>query len=377
MRYVSRSRRALIRLAGLAIASLGFTGCPEATTNAPECGTDVPHVTHDGSTIVFGITSLTIDPNDSPNVPHTGFDIDGFASDEADPGGCVHQDFLSVLDPESNCSSVHNEHCAATSLRCSCATMLDFTRPDGGREPSCFGSVDNQLPTVATTITQVLGTDLRASISGDVARGRLVVIARITGIDAFDEDPEVHVQLLNGFAAPGTACTTPMLGGRYQIDRDSLRAGGTTEADGAVDLTGSIHGGRLRAAGTDTEAFTIAFPLADHRFRFELRHPIVAADLGAEGAVRGNFGGWVDGDALATEFAQIAPSAADAIRMVVGQLVDIRLNDVCEDRTVTPSRLGGMSFGMGFELTRVAIDPTNPVVDAPAAGTCLAASDGG
>ncbi len=361
----------LIRTAALTFAGIAaLAACAPTTPPAPECGSDVTHRTHDGSTIVFVVRRLTIDPDDLPENPHTGFDLDGFASTDSDANGCAHPDFLSALDPESNCSAVdHDARCTAFSAQCSCRDTLNF----GGS--GCVGAVDNQLPTIANTLAILTSPDIRASVSDDVGSGRVVILARITGIDAFDDDPEVHVQLFNGFAAPGTACTSPTLDARYQIDVASLRAGGTTEADFAVDLVGAIHQGRLRAAGGDADAFTISFPFAELPFRFELRHLMIAADLTPEGATNGNFGGWVDGQTLGDEFVRIAPEYEGIVRGIVAGMTDLSVNGLCSDSTASPARIGRVGFGLGFDLVRATIDPNNPVVAAALPGTCGAPRD--
>ncbi len=315
---------------------------------------------------MFALTSAVIDENDNPDVPHTGFDVDGFASSDVEPLGCTHLDYVSYLDPEQNCSVVAHERCVDSTVACTCAPFA----LTAGR---CLGTVDNQLPTGALVLLSGLGIDLRRASNTAMAAGRFVVLVQLLGVDDLANDPAIRARLFRGFAAPATACTTPFAGGIYQIDRASLLAGGSAPSDAAVELTGSIVNGRLRVSTGDAGFFPLRWPVerdAVPPMLFDTHHATLAMDLTADLGTRGNFGGWVDASRVIEWFARSAPDYVSVVRGVLGGLVDIQVNGVCDGTAITPPAFGGISIGFGFDAVRVQLDPVNPVADAATLPHC-------
>ncbi len=323
--------------------------------------------------LVFALTSAVIDENDSPDAPHTGFDLDGFASSDVDPQGCTHLDYWSSLDPDQNCASVLNERCVDTTAACACPSV-------SGDAGSCtIGAVDNQLPTSASTLLTASSSDIRQSAINAMSAGRFVVLVQLLDVNDLRDDPAVRARLFRGFAAPGTACATPFARGTYQIDRTSLRAGGRSPNDAAVELTGSIVGGRIRVSTGDAGFFPLRWPFDQGSMPplvLDTHHATLAMDLTADLGTRGNFGGWVDSVRVIEWFASLAPDYISVARGVVGGLVDIQVNRVCDGSANTPPTYGGISIGFGFDAVRVQLDPVTPVVDAPQPGSCEAAGSG-
>lgn len=362
----------------LVVALALLAGCEPAPRrpDAPDSATGRPVGCFDSDaasatasgTIWFAMTDIAIDQNDSPDVPHTGFNLDNLYSDDTDMGGCTHPDYYALFDD--------HQHCMTNTEACPAMPNPGCRRAQGAE---CRGGVDNQFPTGATTLQDVAAdVDLRTAARQEVSAGRFVILLEVFDVDDCLNDTSVRVRIFRGFAAPGTACAMPGREATYQIDRASLRPQGSTADDAIVDLPGVMQNGHVRVVpemSTDRTVLPLRWPararppqawidLPTHR-------PLVAFDLAAGGGTRGNFGGWVAGADAAVAIATIVPGyGLDQIQQVVGGIADIMVNGVCDDESVTPARLGGVSIGFGFDLVRVRIDDANPVVDAPMPGSC-------
>src|SRR5437868_2328483 len=71
-------------LAGCPPPPPGDGGGTDAATDGPPSRS---------GTYVYLISRLTIDPDNGPGSPHTGFNLDGLYSDQADADGCNQQDY--------------------------------------------------------------------------------------------------------------------------------------------------------------------------------------------------------------------------------------------------------------------------------------------
>ncbi len=378
--------RARVLLAALAALVLALPACspppsppprPPHGTCALASSTPAPNTSGD---LVFALTSAVIDENDNPDVSHTGFDLDGLASSDVDPLGCTHLDYLSSLDSDQNCTRAEDEQCVETSATCACPS-------DGQDAGTCLGAVDNQLPTFVSTVAGFLtirGPDFRRSSRVAMSGGQFIVLVQLLGVDDLNNDPNVRARLFRGFVAPATTCRAPFASGRYQIDRGSLRAGGTTPNDAAVELAGAIVNGRLRVSAGDAAVFRLRWPTVDWvatpPLPLDTHHVSIAMDVSADLGTRGNLGGWVDAEPVIAWFIAADPSGYGRwIRGIAGGLVDIQVSGICDGSAMTPPTYGGISIGFGFDAVRVQLDPVTPVVDAPQPGSCEAAgsADGG
>lgn len=293
---------------------------------------------------VFVMNALNVDPDDNPANPHTGFDVDGRASDGSDAIGCNHSDFGSALDPDQN-----------SPTGCLFNTA------------GCNGAVDNQFPTMADTIQSATGMDARALLNTSIDRHVLVLMLRLTRVDSFVDDSDVGVQVFRGFPTFSSDCTTVTAGREYQVDQASLRTGGTTVDDAVFSVTASIVRGRLQFAAPDSFVFTLSgtnlLPIGIHAMRMR-------GDVTPDGISNGNLGGWDTGDNLVTQLRMIAPPQyAPIIPGLVGGFVDVQLMGVCRTGGSTP-RLGGVSLGAGFTAVPATLSTTMQVASAQMPGTC-------
>ncbi|MEI8258130.1 MAG: hypothetical protein WCJ30_20830, partial [Deltaproteobacteria bacterium] len=293
---------------------------------------------------VYVLNAISVDPDDSPARPHTGFDIDGRQSTTSDVVGCLKADFASALDPDQNAPS-----------GCVFGT------------PGCNGGVDNQFPTMATTILSVTGMDARVGLTTAVNHSQLVFMLRLTRVDSFADDADVGVQIYTGFPTFSTGCTSVLPGRTYQVDSRSITAGGSTLDNALFSATAQIVAGRLRFTGSDTSVFTLSgtglLPIALHAMRLR-------GDVTPTGIANGNLGGWDTGDDLVAQLTTIAPTYAALLPSVIGGFVDYQMMGICIDRTVHPWHLGGVSLGTGFSAVPAVIDPVTPIAAAQRVGTC-------
>jgi hypothetical protein len=315
----------------------------------------------------FALTGIGIDNSTSWNSPHTGFNLDGLFSTALDLDGCTHDDDYSAIDLDQNCADADAGMCATGGAPCN------------RYDVRCAPGVDNQLPTSANVLEQLAlptgHVDLRRASAAEISAGRFVTLVEVVGLDDCREDASVRVRLFRGFAARNTPCSGPALDGVYQIDRISLRPGGTTPDDALVEIPGVLTNRRVRALRSD-DAIVFPFHLPAHVAPPQLwlnapaHHPMIAFDLAADGtsATNGNFGAWIGAADL---IAALGPLQADPKfeQNVVAGLLDIAVDGHCAEWQPPLSR-GGMSIGFGFSAQRVRLDPAHPVVDAPDTGSC-------
>jgi hypothetical protein len=136
-----------------------------------------------GATFTFVFDSLAIDPTDSPDVPHTGFDLDSLYSTDTDMGGCDHPDYYSIYD--------NDQHCLTRTETCSVTPNPGCARTN----PGCRGGVDNQLPTLANTLETATNTDVRTALQTAVTTSRFSVLLRLSGVNDSRNDGSVRVSL--------------------------------------------------------------------------------------------------------------------------------------------------------------------------------------
>ncbi len=349
------------------ISYLGFTAATFAalamSCSDPQPGTDggpdtAADVVTAETTLTFVLDQLMIDANDNPDQPHTGFNLDDYYSSDVDPLGCTHLDYFSQYDNDQHCPTVANERCTP-SPNPGCA------RTAGG----CVGGVDNQLPTLASTIQTAASTDLRATLQDTVTTNKLSLIVRITGINNMTDDSAVRVAIFRAYPTFSTGCTTVAAGREYSVDRSFVTGGSLDNPMFAFD--GQIIAGRLRmTAGTGaTGAFNLPISLRGLTLNLPLHRLQVRANLTATELANGSLGGWVGGDDVITGVAMLAPDYISVVRGVIGGLVDIQsAAGVCDGSASTPPAYGGISLGLGIHAVPATL--TTTLVDAPATGTC-------
>ncbi len=340
---------------------------------APGCGT--PSTDHDASaldatidvapppprTLTFVLDQLTIDETDDPSVPHTGFNLDGLFSADIDPGGCTHVDYLSLYDNDQNCAMVAGERCAAT--------------PNGGcasTAAGCIGGVDNQLPILASTIQTVTSTDVRQVLRDEVRSNRLALIVRLRDVDSLANDPGVEVSIYRAWPTFRDGCTSVAADREYAIDRASLTGGTDIDANATLRIQGSIVAGRLRLRVENADAFVLPLTIpGEVGVQLALRHLQLRADVTSGGLLNGSLGGWVLGDDLIVVRSIWCYSDCQQLRRILGGLVDIEVDTICDGSALFPPRYGGISIGLGIHGVPATI-ATGPgaIVSGPGVGTC-------
>ncbi len=313
-------------------------------------------------TLTFVLDQLTIDENDDPSVPHTGFNLDGLFSTDAGPLGCAHADYLSLHDDDQNCSAVMDEHCVATpNVGCT------------STERGCVGGVDNQLPTLAIIIQTAASADIRSTLQESVSTNKLSVVVRITGIDDWTTDPVVRVAMYRAYPTFGTDCTAVLPGREYAVDRTYV-GGRATDIDSPLfAYDGSIAGGRLRFAASPRETAGFNLPISMRGLTLNLRlHGLqIRANVAADALSIGSLGGWIGGDEFLTDLAVNDPYYITVRRGIIGALCDVEVNRVCDGSALNPPRFGGISIGLGIHgvPATIASGPA-AIVSGPAVGTC-------
>ncbi len=352
-------RHGYLGLATATFAALAVScGTPidTGTDAAPETAVDAGA----GQTLTFVLDQLTIDANDNPGEPHTGFNLDDFYSSDVDLLGCTHLDYYSVFDNDQHCPTVANERCTP-SPNPGCARTA----------AGCVGGVDNQLPTLASTIMTATSTDLRATLQDTVATNKLSLVIRITGVNDMVTDSSVQVAIYRAYPTFSTGCATVAAGREYSVDRTSVTAGATSIESPAFSFDGSIVAGRLRitAGAGATGSFNLPISLRGVTLNLPLHRLQVRANVATDSLSNGSLGGWVGGDDVITGVAMIAPEYLAVIRSIIGGLVDIQsAAGVCDGSALTPPAYGGISLGLGIHAVPASL--TTTIVDGPAAGTC-------
>jgi hypothetical protein len=309
-------------------------------------------------TLTFVFDRLEIDPTDDPSQPHSGFNLDDLFSTDIDPGGCGLTDFFAMYDDDQHCADVVDERCA--------------TAPNPGcrsSDPACRGGVDNQLPTLANTILTAANTDVRANLAESVAHNEVVLLVRVSGIDNLANDDAVRVAFYRGFPRFIDGCDRVDPGREYSIDRRDLSGGADVDVNARVGFDASIVDGRLRVRGTPAspvldvpfiflEEVIFSLPLHAARFR---------ADIGIGALDRGTLGGFTPPEEL------VQPSKCwqcpDPFQ-VIGGLVDIQMDGICDGSNLNPRGFGAIGMGLGVHAVSATISISQPIADARIPGSC-------
>lgn len=369
---------------GLLTAGLGAMGCGSSssgtdagTSDVPQTGSDVPQT--GGMTYDYVISALSLDMDQMPNGTRgmAGFNLDGRYSpvrmrDLVDQD-CNHGDFFSTLDPDQNMAG---GACAAGTA-------------SGGT--ACHGGVDNQLPSIVTTINGLLMNrfDVPALLGEQISGGSLNIILRIEGVNGTLgpnlNDPSVTLRVYP-FAHPTfTNCANiGMPGQMYAIDNRSLN---TPNDLSSAKLTyqGSIVNGRLQVTppmGMNAMPnFSIPLPpimganLQLDLYNTQMRFSLESADTGSGG----NLGGFILLRDLsrAISMFQGLPIDPTTIQNILTGFVDVAtpVGGATASCGGPGSDQGGIGVGLGFVSKRVVLAPMS--VAAAADGTCGASGSTG
>jgi hypothetical protein len=308
------------------------------------------------TTLYFIIGALQIDVangdnwpamiSDNPDMPHTGFNLDGLYSGPEDPDACNHDDFFSILDEDQN----HYPYC----------------RMDG------CGGVDNQLPALAGFLPVVLPDyDPISDLASSIQQARRLYLIQLDGVDNLCFDSDVTLTLLLVYDADGDCGNNFTGSGSFVARAESFVNGDPSRPRWQTHA--AINAGRVM---TDAFPGIMPVPLVRTFVDAETHDTQIRFDIVDNGSgSRGSWGAWVDPAPLIAIAGALAPDAAHWIPGFVGSLVDIRRDGICFDATGPTPRYGGVSLGYGFTVAPARL--TGVAAGAPAGSCSTASSDAG
>lgn len=322
-----------------------------------------PGVDDPPGTYTFVFASVTIDATSATT--RSGFNLDGFYSQTPyRPADCSHADAFSLTD--------RDQHCALISIvDARCTGELTGCSPGGG----CRPGVDNQLPEIVDMLDVPTGMNQRADLASDIAQSRLVILARLTGVEGEPgnslNDSNVQLALYAGYPAFSAGCDALAPDRVYRVSAASLRPLSTSVDQPLVVLQGRIVNGRVQVAAAANTAIPLpgtggAVGAGLLTERVQLRF-----NLGADRAGSlGNAGGMWQGSDVYNAIVRAAPSLSGIAARLVGERVDVQVGGVCAETNRTPPRFGGIGIGYGFTLLPARVAMNNPVADGPMSGAC-------
>lgn len=330
---------------------------------------DVPPVEEDPGvddppgTYTFVFASVTIDPTSATT--RAGFNLDGFYSQSPYRApDCSHADAYSPTDRDQHCSLV-------SLVDGRCTAELTGCAPGGG----CRAGVDNQLPELVDLLDVPTRMNQRADLAENIAHSRLVILARLTGVDGEPggglDDPSVQLALYAGFPAFSSGCDALAPDRVYRVAATSLRPLSTSVDQPLVVLPGRIVNGRVQVAAAAGTAIPLpgtggAVGAGLLTERVQLRF-----DLGADRAgSHGNAGGMWRAIDVYNAIVAAAPSLSSLAAGLVAQRTDVQLDGVCADTSRMPPRFGGIGIGYAFTLLPARVAMSNPVAGGPTPGAC-------
>lgn len=358
-------------------ADVPVTTDTPVTTDAPAA--DVPQSMGTPRTLAYVINGLTIDegamagmapnPRSHPRGV-TGFNLDGRFSSVADgnmqgTADCGHADFFSSLDSDQNMGTC----------------MEGMARGGAG----CMGGVDNQLPEIATTLGSLsMNLDVRATLRDQITQGKIAIVIRVLDVNGDPgptlNDSSVRVKIYPVARPMFASCTSiGMPGQNYAVDASSLTT--PTDIESArLQYDGRIVAGRLilsPPSDLSMPNFELPLPIMGATINLRLYRTQLRLNLGADRTERGNIGGYIRFQDLATAIATIPglPITPDQIGMfapILAAFIDIRdpamdamgcgerlgpvtINTMMGPRMVMLPVTGGIGAGLGVNAVRANI----------------------
>lgn len=235
------------------------------------------------------------------------------------------------------------------------ATCEEFNPDFEALQDQGLIGVDNALQGLIVTIEGILSIDIDATLAEQIADGSLLLMMEVRGVNDFNYDSDVQLQLYLGELAAGA---TLEIGGDGQV-----APGQTFETSmmlgAAVD--GDIFDGRLRAA---TDLLTIPIETEDFSLPLMISSAEVRFDISETGLVNGTIGGVLTVQSLVDATGALAPGMEGTVYGIVSGLADVNPCDMAgecmdpEDMPVMdPAVCGSLSVGLTFGATTATRNP--------------------
>lgn len=320
---------------GLAAVSLALVGCDNGTVDPPIEGTTFPErdfVCADGASA----------PCDTTEPART--DAERTAEE---PGDLDNQSFvyvvnwISIPEPSSGRAPGFNLDGINSGETGDPAGDCEHFTPDFRAVNDDHVGVDNALATLVPTIESLAldGEDLDDVLLEQINEGSVLLGVRVTGVDSFDYDANIQMQLVL-LQIPGGG--TPTLGGDGR-----LAPGQTYEVamELGIAVNGDIFDGRVRA---QTASLLLQINTGDFNLPLEISQPEVRFNISAEGLTAGTIGGFITIDAIVEAAAAAGGIDEATVRPVVEGYADI------DPSAADPMVCEALSVGLSFEATTTA-----------------------
>lgn len=220
----------------------------------------------------------------------------------------------------------------------------DVASPDAcfsvdGVAPDGVPGIDNEFAVLGGLIVSLLGANPDAIVQSSINDGRLLIIAELSDVQDFTNDPEVTVQIHIG--------TGPVDVGTDGLPEPSQSFDLSERADTVLVTEAAIEDGRLTATGFDID---IDVSVLQARFVVRLRDATLQLDLrdGGEEDAEGVLGGTLDRTELRDIIANddVLQEALPAVDIALAGLPDISqsADGVCDGISTGFSVTGRPAF---------------------------------
>ena len=301
-----------IALCGVVAGSVAAMGCgstttPPGTDAGGGGGTDAFMEPVD-MTYIVGEISIPSMPDGTMPGTTPGFNLDGKVSVEGGAGNC--EDFIQ-----------------------------DYVNEQGET------GVDNQL--VGSLIGLLSGfvtdLDVQATVDEQISTGALLLAMRVNGINSFENDSSVTLDLF--LVDPAGCAMSPCAptGGTVSADQMWAMQAGPALATG---LSATIEGGVLSGGPLD---LPLSFEASGMTINLTIRDARVGGDISADGLANGNIGGELRIEDIIMLAEMIMPGIGDVARGILQESADLSPSS-------DPMVCDSISAGIGFSAVPGAVE---------------------
>lgn len=325
-------KKLALSVGALGVALVGCDGGGSSTTfeprnfecasgEAPPCATETPATPDEDRTVeeiettedmTYTYVVELIDLPQAASGAAPGFNLDGLDSGDgstAADANCeeFNQDFINS--EESDHVGVDN---ALQGLVPTIEGLLSAADCPGGTTEGCLG----------------------ATLQAQILDGSLILLMQVSGVNDFQYDSSVQLQLFLGEVPGGGA---PVEGGSGGLEADQ-------EFTGLMNLgapvPGDIFDGRLRAS---TDVLTITIDTGDFSLPLMISEAEVRFDISESGLGAGQIGGYLRTEDIIEAASMIEPGIDETVRSVVESVADV--GPSAADPVICESVSVGLTFG--------------------------------